>query len=54
MMMITYWVVGGKVVPPHAGAGRAAAVPAPLQGGHGDRQSQRQQLLYRSHSSQSG
>lgn len=41
MMIVTYGVIGGKVVPPHAGAGRAAAVLAPLQGGHGGRQSPR-------------
>lgn len=48
MMMIkvfTYGVVGWEVVPPHAGAGRAAAVPAPLQSGHAGRQSPRNKPL---------
>lgn len=43
----TYGVFRGEVVSPHAGAGRAAAVPAPLRSGYGGRQSPRnKQLLF--------
>lgn len=43
--VVTYGVVGREVVPPHAGAGRAAAVPAPLQSGHAGCQSPRNKPL---------
>lgn len=47
MKVITYGFFGGKVVSPHAGAGRAAAVPAPLQSGYDGRQLPRnKQLLF--------